>query len=477
LSKLTKIIDVMLALRIFSFSFLAISLFELRAQNNIQKIENVFPLKWKTYIGQTTYRTNILLHQNKIWVGSNGNTLDRVPNDENDAVFAIEPQTGKILEKIKPTYQNLAKELDTDVNGIAIDGNKLFFGTDLKSLYCYDIQTKQFLWQYNTPNENPEGNTGNIESCPLLTDLNADSENDVVITIRGKGVAALNGKTGKVLWLNVLTNDDGAFLTSPCAVDVNADGILDIITGGWDKTTFGRESLVYALNGKNGEIIWKFALYSGLKSSPIVVKKGKKTAIMVANTYSIVFMIDLQGKLLYAIDLNMPEQAPYYGGISGLYASPVLTPNETMGIGSSWWSSDEQDGFWLTHLQKAPLVTEKDLKFVDKKVSKFFPANRITASAVVAQINAKNWQMAVPTEKGKLLIYDEKTKMLQTLLLPAGSEATPFVGDIDKDKKLELLIATYDGNLYCYQLPLKKAKVFIGQFRQDNKNQANIRLK
>jgi len=466
----------MLIVRIFLLLFFAISFFKLKAQN-IQKIEEVFPLKWKTYIGQTTYRTNILFHQGKIWLGSNGNTLDKLSNDENDAVFAIEPQSGKILEKIKPTYQNLTKELDTDVNGIALDGNKLFFGTDAQTLYCYDIEKKEFLWQYNTPTENPESNVGNVESCPLLTDLNGDKENDVVITIRGKGVAALNGKTGKVLWLNVLTNDNGAFLSSPCAVDVNADGILDIISGGWDKTNFERKSYVYALNGKNGEIIWKFGLYSGLKSSPIVVQKGKKTAIMVANTYSIVFVIDLEGKLLYAINLNMPDEAPYYGGISGLYASPVLTPNETMGIGSSWWSSDEQDGFWVTHLQKAPLTTENDLKFVDRKASKFFPANRITASAVVAQINAKNWQMAVPTEKGKLLIYDEKTKMLQTLLLPAGSEATPFVGDIDNDKKLELLVATYDGNLYCYQLPLKKAKVFTGQFRHDNKNQATLRLK
>jgi hypothetical protein len=136
------------------------------------------------------------LHQNKIWVGSNGNTLDRVPNDENDAVFAIEPQSGKILEKIKPTYPSTTQDLDTDINGIALNGNKLFFGTDA-----------------------------------------------------------------------------------------------------------------------------------------------------------------------------------------------------------------------------------------------------------------------------------------QTLLLPAGSEATPFVGDIDNDKKLELLVATYDGNLYCYQLPLKKAKVFTGQFRHDNKNQATLRLK
>lgn len=445
----------------------------LQAQD-IKKIEDVFPMKWKTYIGQTTYRSNILLHQGKIWVGSNGNTLERNANDENDAVFALNTKTGEVLAKIQPIGKTDDKEVpDFDVNGIAIEGNKLFFGTDYKTLYCYDIEKKEFLWQYSAPTDAVGGNYGNIESCPLLVDLNRDGESDAIITVRGKGVVAVNGKTGKPIWVNILSQAEGAFLTSPCSIDVNKDDIPDIITGGWG-TEY--ESYLYALDGKTGKILWQFNLGSGLKSSPSVVHKGKKTAILVATTYSLVYMVDLQGKPLYAIDLTMPDEAPYFAGISGLFSSPVLTPNETLGIGSAWWSN-EQDGFWITHLQKAVLKEEKNMKVVDKKVSKFYSANRVSASAVVAQINNKNWQIAVPTEKGQLLIYDEKKKSMQTLLLPAGSETTPFVGDIDGDKRLELLIATYDGHLYCYQLPMKKAKVFVGQFRKDNKNQAIIRLK
>lgn len=458
--------------------FCFLSLCNLLQAQTIQKIEEVFPLRWKTYIGQTTYRSNIILHQGKIWIGSNGNTLEQNANDENDAVFALDTKTGNILAKVPSPKPSDTNDLpDLDVNGIALEGNKLFFGTDSKMLFCYDIEKKQFLWQYNTPTDAAGDTYGNIESCPLLTDLNGDGESDVVITVRGKGAVAVNGKTGTPLWVNILSNDSGAFLTSPCSVDVNADSTPDIITGGWNSTSSERQSYVYALDGKTGKILWQYPLGSGLKSSPSIVQKGEKSAILVASTYSIVHLIGLDGKLLYAVNLNMPEQAPFYGGISGLYASPVLSPNETMGIGSSWWSSNEQDGFWITHLKNAPLRKEENLRIVDKSVSKFFPANRVSASAVVAQINSKNWQLAVPTEKGKLLIYDEKKKTMQTFALPAGAEATPFVGDIDGDKKLELLISTYDGNLYCYQLPLKKAKVFIGQFRQNNKNQPVIRLK
>jgi len=450
-------------------------------QIKAQSIETVFPLKWKTKIGQTTYRTNILFDKNKIWVGSNGNTLERNSKDELDAVFALDPQTGKILEKISPVWESKdEKEMpDTDVNGIAIDGNKLYFGTDAHIVYCYDVAQKQFLWQYNAPTNTVGDNYGNIESCPLLVDLNNDADKDVVLTIRGRGVVALNAKTGKPLWVNILSQSEGAYLCSPTSVDVNKDQIPDIIAGGWglggtEESVTSGDSHLYALDGKNGKVIWEFNLGSGLKSSPTVVRKGDRTAIMVATTYSSVYMLGLDGKILYGVDFQLPDKEPYYGGISGLYASPVLTPNETLVIGSSWWSN-EQDGLWIAHLQKAPLVGET--KMVDRNVRKFYDANRVSASGVVGYITSKNWQIAVPTEKGELLIYDEKARSLQRLKLPAGSECTPFLGDIDGDKKLELLIASYDGNLYCYDLSVKKAKVFTGQFRHNNSNQAEIRLK
>ncbi|MCU0440031.1 MAG: PQQ-like beta-propeller repeat protein [Raineya sp.] len=460
-----------------SIFILLFTVFQTYAQN----IETVFPLKWKTKIGQTTYRTNILFNKNKIWVGSNGYTFVKNRVDDLDAVFSIDPKTGNILEKIIPAWDT-KEEPDTDINGIAIEGNKLYFATDAHILYCYDMVQKDFLWQYNAPSANFGDNYGNIESCPLLIDLNNDAEKDIVITVRGRGIVALNGKNGKPLWVNILSESDGAYLCSPVSVDVNNDKIPDIISGGWglgteDGENAGvNESHLYALDGKNGKIIWEFNLGSGLKSSPVIVKKGQRTAIMVATTYSLVYMLGLDGKVLYGVDFQLPDKEPYYGGISGLYGTPVITPNETMLIGSSWWSSD-QDGLWIAHLLKANLTGEEGVKFVDKNVRRFYTANRISASAVVGNITNKNWQIAIPTEKGELLIYDEKTRSLERLKMPSGAECTPFLGDIDGDKKLELLIASYDGYLYCYELSVKKAKVFIGQFRQNNTNQAEIRLK
>ncbi|MDX1902516.1 MAG: hypothetical protein SFU27_00030 [Thermonemataceae bacterium] len=436
-----------------------------------QNIENTFPLKWKAKVGQTTYRSNIIFANGKIWLGSNGNSLSQTPDDL-DAVFGIEPQNGKITDKITPIQ--LPENADSDINGIAIEGSKLYFGTDAKTLYAYDLTQKSFLWTYKAPKDSlDDSNYNNFESCPLLVDLNNDEEKDIVANLRGKGTVAINGKTGNPLWLNVSSNAEGAYLTSPVCIDVNSDATPDIITGGWD---FEYTPYLYALNGKNGEILWQYNLGSGLKSSPVLVKKGKKTAIMVATTYSVVHLIDLTGSLLYYVDFQMPNEAPAFGGISGLYASPALSPNETLLIGSAWWS-DANDGVWLAHLNKAKIQDNNGKKEVDRSVRKFYTANRVTASAVVGQFTSKNWQFAVPTERGELLIYDEKTQALQRYKMPSGSECTPLVADIDGDKKLELLIASYDGYLYCYQLPRKKAKIFTGQFRQNNLNQALIQLK
>jgi outer membrane protein assembly factor BamB len=56
-------------------------------------------------------------------------------------------------------------------------------------------------------------------------------------------------------------------------------------------------------------------------------------------------------------------------------------------------------------------------------------------------------------------------KEIKKLKLPGkGAEASPFVGDVDGDGKLEILIADLDGNLYCFDTG-SKGKVEVGGFR------------
>ena len=92
-------------------------------------------------------------------------------------------------------------------------------------------------------------------SSPRVADFNGDGVGDIVL---GAGreefkpcdtaVFAINGVDGTMLWR--LANIDHVF-GSAALKDLNGDGVQDVIIG-------GRSASLFALNGKNGEIIWKF---------------------------------------------------------------------------------------------------------------------------------------------------------------------------------------------------------------------------
>lgn len=93
------------------------------------------------------------------------------------------------------------------------------------------------------------------QSSPRCTDLNGDGILDVVIGAglneylnTDYGVLALNGANGTLLW-KVEAPDQ--IVGSPVFVDLNRDGVEDIIIG-------GRSHSLMAIDGKSGSILWKY---------------------------------------------------------------------------------------------------------------------------------------------------------------------------------------------------------------------------
>ena len=97
-------------------------------------------------------------------------------------------------------------------------------------------------------------------SSPRAVDLNNDGVKDIVIGA-GKeaqqtnfGIMAFDGLTGNNLW-NVPTRNE--VFSSAQFFDITGDSVSDVFVG-------GRDAQFYAINGANGSIIWQFFPYNNL---------------------------------------------------------------------------------------------------------------------------------------------------------------------------------------------------------------------
>lgn len=106
----------------------------------------------------------------------------------------------------------------------------------------------ELVWDINLP-------VIGSQSSPRAVDLNQDGVLDIVIGAgknefqqSDKGILAFNGKTGEILWQQE-ANDQ--VYGSATFYDLNEDGIQDIFIG-------GRSPNLKALDGKTGEVIWEY---------------------------------------------------------------------------------------------------------------------------------------------------------------------------------------------------------------------------
>jgi hypothetical protein len=119
------------------------------------------------------------------------------------------------------------------------------------------------MWQGVVP-DNPNTTSDNLKvmSMKEIPDVNLDGVNDVIISTDNYWTLCYNGNssvTSDILWqVNTRTSsnvsgsvvyEDGMQIVD----DINSDGFKDVVIG-----TGGNNELVYAISGKNGQILWTY---------------------------------------------------------------------------------------------------------------------------------------------------------------------------------------------------------------------------
>jgi outer membrane protein assembly factor BamB len=404
-----------------------------------------FPLKWKTQIGVTTYRTNMRMHNGLLYIGSNGvSRTDR--NDVLDGVYAIDPKTGSVKATYKVPFAG-----DNDVTGIAIAGNKLFFGTDNYYFFCFDLGTGGELWKKPLPYD--------VESAPVTEDFNRDGIMDVAFSVQGNGFYALSGKDGSEIWRqDSISSHEGN--TAALLTDIDNDGVKDLVASG--RGTANSDEIDgfkmahygdyhFALNGKTGDLLWIRPSGAGIHASPFLFEVNGEKRFALLDSYGEFQVVDVHGNCISRTGFGYNQ-----------YSTPVMTNDEHLVIGkcSLTYSDDVMvRSAYDSILEPGEAAVVNSIALGEDYVA-------VSATTMIADVLGTGKMQGIGvTESGILFIMRTDGKELMQLKLPGwGAEASPYIADVDGDGKLEILIADLDGNLYCFGTG-SKGKVEVGQFR------------
>ncbi len=124
---------------------------------------------------------------------------------------------------------------------------------------CKPNKKSELVWNMDLP-------VIGSQSSPRAVDLNGDGVLDIVMgagknefQYSEQGILAFDGKSGEILWQHEAQDQ---VYGSATFLDINGDGTMDIFIG-------GRSPHLKALDGKTGELVWSFD-YESHKDNPIL---------------------------------------------------------------------------------------------------------------------------------------------------------------------------------------------------------------
>jgi len=434
---------------IISLIALFMMLFQEKHSEQLPDISSSMKLNWKAPIGCASFRTNVVLNGDDLFIGSNGDQFrDYYPIDKKSGLYRLNRKSGNISNRIGNGDFG-----DLDVNGVLIYKNRLYFGNDNEEFLCTTKEGK-ILWQLPT--------SADVEHEPSL--INNKGKIEIVYATELGEVRAVDPENGKTIWeyytedfrgwmpgKNRITAKVGAFIsntenfyTRPVLADINKDGVEDLIynTYNWQ---------IIAIDGANGKQLW---LNKDNAGRIFITNIGTSTYPLFA-CFDYEYITSSSYKCHIKTINKQGKQEKKYTSTEGAFRESGINTMKCTNGNTLILSSDS---IYILDV-KGEKINSILIDTNSRKDRYYYYSDVIFGTDIFKYKGHEDCIVLLHEydenySKGFIEIISLKEeKTIEKISLPEKSEMAPVIADINKDGQKDILLNCYDGYLYCYTIP------------------------
>jgi outer membrane protein assembly factor BamB len=253
-----------------------------------------------------------------------------------------------------------------------------------------------------------------IYYAPRAVDLDGDSHLEVIITGGNETpkfgeVVVLDGATGTVRWRATAETE---LYSSPVFLDVTGDGVKDVFVS-------GRLQSFLAVDGASGDVLWRF-------EDP----RGPLPEFYFYNFYTPLVVDDQTGD-------GVPELLMANGGGDGIAPHEARPPGYLLVV-------NPVDG----SLVGLALLPDKQETYMSPVL---LPDDGAASPTILFATGGETWSGALyETSVASVLAGDLTGARMLVKGSGKGVIAPPALGDLDRDGRLDIVVATFDGRLIAF---------------------------
>ena len=255
-----------------------------------------------------------------------------------------------------------------------------------------------------------------------IADVDGDGEAEVVFGSLDRNVYCLRGSDGSLEWSYAAGVD---VVSSPAVADVDGDGEMEVVVGSLDYN-------VYCLRGSDGSLEWSYRTGHFVESSPAVADvdgDGEMEVVVGSEDYKVYCLSGSDGSLEWSFPTgDIVQSSPAIADVDGDGEMEVVIgswDHNTYCLSGSDGSLEWSYSFTIAVHTPGALADVDG----DGKLEFLMPSQGITFHCLNAENGSLAWKMYL-----------------------ARDVHSPFVGDVDGDGCVEIVVGTDKPNAQGYRL-------------------------